>query len=176
MEDVPEEVPVSEVPLGKDTLRIYGFMFQFPANAKLEFNPKFKRDDGDVAIKSPERANVFVSWGDLTKVIKKAPTIQDHAKFSLDRVKKSVQGKMTIVETKDITVCGHDAVFNHVKIEVPRRGLFGKGQMQEVTSVHLHCDKTNRFFVIYANATEATAQIQRQTMDGVVESLKCHDL
>ena len=103
-----------------------------PSTSKLEFNPKFKREDGDVAVKSPDKANVFVSWGDLDKVIKKAPTIQDHAKFSLDRVKKSVQGKMTTLESKDIKVGGHDAVFNHVKIEVPRRGLFGKGQLQDV--------------------------------------------
>jgi hypothetical protein len=174
MENV--DLPIGQVPIEKDKLQIYGLSFQFPITSKLEFNPKFKRDAGDVAVKSPEKANVFVSWGDLDKVIKKAPTIQDHAKFSLDRVKKSVQGKMTTLETKDITIDGHDAVFNHVKIEVPRRGLFGKGQMQDVRSVHLHCDRTKRFFVIYATATEATAEAQASTMQEIVETLQCHGI
>jgi hypothetical protein len=174
MENV--DLPIGQVPVEKDTLQIYGFSFQFPITSKLEFNPKFKRDTGDVAVKSPEKANVFVSWGDLDKVIKKAPTIQDHAKFSLDRVKKSVQGKMTTLETNDITINGHDAVFNHVKIEVPRRGLFGKGQMQDVRSVHLHCDRTERFFVIYATATELNAEAQASTMQQIVETLQCHGI
>jgi hypothetical protein len=168
------DLPIGDVPVEKDTLRIYGFSFQFPITSKLEFNPKFKREDGDVAVKSPDKANVFVSWGDLDKVVKKAPTIQDHAKFSLDRVKKSVQGKMTTLESKDITINGHSAVFNHVKIEVPRRGLFGKGQLQDVRSVHLHCDRTKRFYVIYATATEANVEAQSRTMQGIIETLQCH--
>ncbi len=168
------DLPLGTVPVEKDTLRIYGFSFQFPSTSKLEFNPKFKREDGDVAVKSPDKANVFVSWGDLDKVIKKAPTIQDHAKFSLDRVKKSVQGKMTTLESKDIKVGGHDAVFNHVKIEVPRRGLFGKGQLQDVRSVHLHCDETKRFYVIYATSTEQNKEVQGRTMQEIVDSLQCH--
>ncbi len=72
--------------------------------------PEFKRTDGDVAVKAPEKAVVFVSWGELEKVMKKAPTIEDHAKFSLDRVKKSVQGKMTPLDHKEIDVNGHTAV------------------------------------------------------------------
>jgi hypothetical protein len=168
------DLPLGDVPVEKDVLRIYGFSFQFPKTSKLEFNPKFTRSEGDVAVKAPEKANVFVSWGDLEKVVKKAPTIQDHAKFSLDRVRKSVQGKMTQVESRDITVCGHNAVFNHVRIEVPRRGLFGKGPLQDVRSVHLHCDPTRRFFVIYSTATEANEQTQSRTMQEIVDSLQCH--
>ncbi|MGA2664727.1 MAG: hypothetical protein ABSF83_07270 [Nitrososphaerales archaeon] len=170
------DLPLGQVPVEMDTLRIYGFSFRFPETAKLEFNPKFKRVEGDVAVKSPEKANVFVSWGDLEKIVKKAPTIQDHAKFSLDRVKKSVQGKMTTVESKEMTVGGHTALFNHVKIEVPRRGLFGKGQLQEVRSVHLHCDGTKRFFVIYANSTEANSESQGRTMQEILDSFQCHGL
>lgn len=168
------DLPLGEVPVEKDTLRIYGFSFQFPKTAKLEFNPKFTRSGGDVAVKSPDRANVFVSWGDLDKVVKRAPTIEDHAKFSLDRVRKSVQGKMSTVESKEVTVCGHNALFNHVKIEVPRRGLFGKGPLQDVRSVHLHCDETKRFFVIYSTATDANQEVQRRTMEGIIDTLQCH--
>jgi hypothetical protein len=168
------DLPVGEVPVEMDTLRIYGFSFKFPKTAKLEFNPKFTRADGDVAVKSPGKANVFVSWGDLEKVMKKAPTIEDHANFSLERVKKSVQGKMTQVDSREVTVCGHNALFNHVRIEVPKRGLFGKGPLQDVRSVHLHCDDTRRFFVIYSTSTEQNEKVQSKTMQEIVDSLQCH--
>jgi hypothetical protein len=83
---------------------------------------------------------------------------------------------MTPLESKDIAVGGHNAVFNHVRIEVPRRGLFGKGQFQEVSSVHLHCDVTKRFFVIYATATAANAEVQRRTMQEILDTLQCHGI
>src|SRR5271163_1757906 len=82
------DLPVGDVPVEMDSLKIYGFSFEFPKDRKLEFNPKFKRTDGDVAVKTPDKAVVFVSWGELEKVVKKAPGVEDHAKFSLDRVKK----------------------------------------------------------------------------------------
>jgi hypothetical protein len=168
------DLPVGQVPVEMDKLLVYGFSFEFPKTSKLEFNPKFKREDGDVAVKTPEKAVVFVSWGDLEKVKKRAPTIEDHAKFSLDRVSKSVQGKMTVVEKKEITVNGHDALSNYVRVEVPRRGLFGKGTQQEVRSVHVHCDKSGRYFVIYATCTPQNSEEQGRTVEGICETLRCH--
>jgi hypothetical protein len=168
------DLPIGDVPQEMDSLKIYGFSFDFPKDRKLEFNPKFKRTDGDVAVKAPDKAVVFVSWGELERVIKKAPTIEDHAKFSLDRVKKSVQGKMTSVDHRQVDVNGHSAVYNHVKILVPRRGLLGKGTEQEITSVHVHCEKTGRYYVIYATSNAETAAEQTRTLQGIIETLRCH--
>jgi hypothetical protein len=165
----------SAVPAGSDKLRIYGFGFEFPKASKLEFNPKFKRTDGDVAVKSPDKAVVFVSWGELEKVAKKAPTTEDHAKFSLERVRKSVQGKINTVEHKEIGINGHTAIFNHVKIDVPRRGFFGRGQQQDVRSVHVHCDRSGRYFVIYATSTPENFEQQGSTMQEILDTLQCHD-
>ena len=168
------QLPVGDVPVEKDSLTIYGFSFQYPKSRKLEFNPKFKRTDGDVAVKAPDKSVVFVSWGELEKIAKKAPTIEDHAKFSLDRVKKSVQGKMASVDHREIDINGHRALYNDVKIQVPRRGLFGRGQEQEVASVHLHCDKTKRYYVIYATSTPENRADQKRTMQGIMDTLRCH--
>jgi hypothetical protein len=168
------ELPFGDVPVEMDTLKIYGFSFEFPKDRKLEFNPKFKRTDGDVAVKAMDKAVVFVSWGELEKVIKKAPTIEDHAKFSLDRVKKSVQGKMSAVDHKEIEVNGHKAIFNDVKIQVPRRGIMGKAQEQEVTSVHIHCNQTGRYYVIYATSNAQNAAAQTKTLQGIIDTLHCH--
>jgi hypothetical protein len=170
----------TELPVGgggaaaMDTLTVYGFSFQFPRASSLEFNPKFKREGGDVAVKSPEKAVVFVSWGDLAKLEKRAPTLEAHAKFSMDKVKKSVQGKMIQLELREVDVNGHTALLNHVKIEVPRRGLFGKGREQEVTSVHLHCKESGRYFVIYATSNAENSDRQGRTIDDIIASLRCH--
>jgi hypothetical protein len=160
------------VPL--DTLTLYGFSFQFPASSSLEFNPKFKREAGDVAVKSPEKAVVFVSWGDLKKLQKRATTLEAHAKFSMEKVRKSVQGKMKQVESMEVDVNGHEALYNHVRIQVPRRGFLGKGREEEVTSVHLHCAESGRYFVIYATSDATNAVAQGSTFRSITDSLRCH--
>jgi len=168
------ELPLGEGAVTMDTLTVYGFSFQFPSASWLEFNPKFKREGGDVAVKSPGKAVVFFSWGDLAKLEKRAPTLEAHAKFSMDKVKKSVQGKMKQLESREVDVNGHAALFNRVSIEVPRRGLFGKGQEQEVTSVHLHCRQSGRYFVIYATSNATNSDRQQRTIQDVIGSMRCH--
>ena len=157
-----------------DTLRIYGFSFQFPMVSRLEFNPKFSREEGDLAIKSPEKATVFFTWGDLGKVTKKGRTLEDHSDFSLERVKKSVQGKLEQVERKEIRVNSHPAIYNRVKVEVPRRGPFGKGQNQDVVSVHVHCERSGRYFLVYSTLSATAAGWQERTVQGIIDSLACH--
>lgn len=170
MEDA--ELPLGTPKVEPDTLTIYGFTFNYPRTSKLEFNPKFKRDGGDVAVKSSEKAVVFVSWGDLTKLTK-TPTVEGHAKSSLDRVKKSVQGKMNQVDREEIDVNGHTALYNRVKVEY-RPGLFGRSREQAVTSVHLHCEKSGRFFVVYGTSESSNAESQESTIREILGSLRCH--
>ena len=168
------ELPLGGEALTMDTLTVYGFSFLFPSTSTLEFNPKFKRESGDVAVKSPEKATVFFSWGEMAKLEKRVPTLEAHAKFSMDKVKKSVQGKMKQLESREIDVNGHTALFNRVSIEVPRRGPFGKGQEQEVTSVHLHCKESGRYFVIYGTSNATNAEKQGRTIQDIIGSMRCH--
>ena len=154
---------------------IYGFSFEYPTDCKLEFNPKFKREEGDVALKWPQNFNIFVSWGPLDKLKEKSTTLEDHANFSLDRIKKSVQGKISTIEPKETEVQGHKSLFNHVRVEVPRRGLFGgKSQYQEVRSLHLHCEESSRYFVIYGTTGIEKSEQQGETVSSVIESFRCH--
>ncbi len=158
----------------RERLTIYGFSFEYPTDCKLEFNPKFKREDGDVALKWPQNFTLFVSWGPLER-LKKSMTLEDHANFSLERIKKSVQGKISTIERKEIEVQGHNTLFNHVRVEVPRRGIFGgKSRYQEVRSIHLHCEQSSRYFVIYGTTDVEKSEQQGVTVSGVIDSFKCH--
>lgn len=153
---------------------IYGFSFEYPTDCKLEFNPKFKREEGDVALKWPQNFTLFVSWGPLER-LKKSMTLEDHANFSLDRIKKSVQGKISTIERKETEVQGHKTLFNHVRVEVPRRGIFGgKSQYHEVRSLHLHCEQSSRYFVIYGTTAVEKSEQQGAIVSSVIDSFKCH--
>jgi len=162
-------------PVKTDTVKIYGFSFDFPITDRLEFNPKFRREAGDLAVKSPTRSVVFVSWGELDKAVKKLPTPADHANFSIEKIAKETRGKLSSREQKEIPVSGHMAAYNHVKVETPG-GAFGGGRReQEIESLHIHCENTSRYFVVYATyGPDNSDDARRRTIRTIIESFKCH--
>ena len=161
-----------ESPKG-EKLVIYGFSFEYPAGAKIEFNPKFNRDEGDVAVKFTGEHNTFVSWGPLEKA-KKFGSLEEHAKHSIENVRKRVQGKVKSIQRREVQVNGHSAEYNHVKVDVPKRGLFGRGEVQEIHSLHLHCTESTRYFVIYGSSRPEKSESQGEIVTKLVESFRCH--
>ena len=159
-----------------DTLRIYGMSFDFPVSQKLEFDPKFTREEGSVAVKSLTRSVVFVTWGELRRVTKKLPTPREHSKFSMERAARSARGRLNQVEQKDLQINGHPAAYSRAEIEIPR-GMFGPQRPNQViSSVHFHCDKTSRYFVIYTSSGSrgAGAPERDDVFQIVTETFKCH--
>jgi hypothetical protein len=171
MEDLPQPRETVET----DTVRIYGLSFNFPVTYELEFKPKSKREEGDLAIKSPTKSVIFVSWGDLRKVVKKLPNPAEHSRFSTERVAKSLQGKLIDVERKEMTVNGHAAVFTHAKVEMPM-GLFGGKRTLEVESLHLHCENASRYYVIHTsfNPSRPKDPGHEDALEVVIDTFKCH--
>jgi hypothetical protein len=158
-----------------ETLMLYGFSFEYPSSAKIEFNPKFSREAGDVAIKFPGAYNTFVSWGNLEKLRKKLPTVGEHANYSLQAARKTLQGNLTVVEKTMVTVNGHDSEYNHVRVDSVRRGLLGsRGQVLDMHSLHVHCPETSRYFVIYGSSSPDQAESQERTVGTLVRSFRCH--
>jgi len=160
----------------RDTLRIYGISFDFPVTQKLEFDPRFTREEGSVAVKSPTKSVVFVTWGELRKIAKRLPTPAEHSKYSMERAAKASRGRLNPLEHGDVKMNGHSAAYSRAEIEVPR-GMFGpRRPNQEIESVHLHCERTSRYFVIYTSSYRGAAGApEREDVFRIVtETFRCH--
>jgi len=160
----------------RDTLRVYGMSFDFPASQKLEFDPKFTREEGSVAVKSPTKSVVFVSWGDLRKVVKKLPTPREHSKYNMESAAKSARGKLKQLEQRDGLINGHPAAYSRAEVEVPRGMLGPRRPNREIESVHFHCDRTSRYFVIYISSEWGgpKAPEREEVFRVVTETFRCH--
>ena len=159
-----------------DTLRIYGMSFDFPATQKLEFDPKFTREEGSVAVKSPTKSVVFVTWGDLRRIVKKLPTPAEHSKYSLERAAKSARGRLNQSELRDAEINGHSAAYSRAEVEMPKGMLGPNRPNQKIESIHLHCERTSRYFVIYTSSDwGGTSAPDRDDVFRVVTTtFKCH--
>jgi len=159
--------------------RIYGFRTVYPVDWKVELDPKSERSEGDVTFKSPEKTHIVVSWGSLEKAKEKHSSLEEHARDSVNRIKKDRKiEKVELIQTKNVKVNSHKAIFSHIRIVFSVRKLlpFGKGKTheREVRSLHFYCKPSMRYFVVYGVTASDKSVQQGRIFENIIESFGCH--
>ena len=162
-----------------DFFCIYGFRTVYPVGWKIELDPKSERSDGNVTFKSPEKARIVVSWGPLEKGKEKYSSLEEHARDSINRIKKDRKiKKVELIQTKKVKVNSHKAILSHFRMVFSVRKLlpFGKGKRheREVRSLHLYCRPSGRYFVVYGVTTTDKSLQQGRIFENIIESFVCH--
>jgi len=160
-----------------DLLAMYGFSANCPNNARLELNPKTRRHKGDVVFHLEEGFKIFLSWGSLEEARKRYATAAAQASASIERSVKSTRAKLDgTPETKSLKIQGHDAAYTHARMFVERGGFpFGSRRVtQDSHSMHLQCDDSGRYYVVYALARPETSEHVGKLFEPIMLSLKCH--
>lgn len=156
---------------------VYKFGIDYPSVCKIEFNPKSRREGGDVVFHFPDREKMFLSWGDLEKAQKKFGTAEEQAEHSLKVVTKggSVK-KMEKLWCDTLSISSHEAAYNRVKLDEVPRGIFPSKRTisHETHSIHLHCDKSSRYFVIYSMLSPNAPEDFGNLLMTMAKSFKCH--
>lgn len=157
---------------------VYGFSVDYPTVCRVEFNPKSRREAGDVVFHFPDKEKIFLSWGDLEKVQKRFPTVEDQAEHGIKTVSKSGAVKGCERVTKDlIELNSHKAAYNHIRLkEMMGGGIFGgsKTVLRDGYSAHLQCEKSSRYFVVYTLLSANAPQDFGDLMKTIIDSFRCH--
>jgi hypothetical protein len=160
-----------------ELLAMYGLSANYPNNARLELNPKTRREKGDVVFHLEEGIKVFLSWGNLEDARKRYATAAAQASASIERSVKSTRAKLDgTPETKNLKIQGHDATYTHARMFVDRGGFpFGSRRVtQDSHSMHLQCDESGRYYVVYAFARPETSEQVGKIIEPIILSLICH--
>lgn len=156
---------------------IYGFSIDYPKDSRVEFNPKSRRNGGDIVFHFPDKMKIFLSWGELEKVQKNFQTVEQHAEHSLNTIKKSGNVKRFERVSQDSRrIHSHSGAYNRVKLEEMTVGFLTgkKGMPREAYSVHLHCPESSRYFVIYTLIPGGGGVQYEGTLLTMADSLTCH--
>ena len=147
---------------------------------RVEFNPKSRRESGDIVFHFPDREKIYVSWGDLEVAKKKFQTPENQAEHGIKRLMegRSVSEKESEKVTQDsLKINRHRAAYNRVKLGEVSPGLFmskKKTVTREAYSVHLHCEDTSRYFVIYSLLSPNAPEDLGELLLTMARSFKCH--
>jgi hypothetical protein len=158
---------------------MYGFAIDYPDVCRVEFNSKSRREAGDVAFRFPDSARIFLSWGELEKVSKRFASAEEHANYSIDTMKQGKKVKNFERVLRDTAMLqDHKTSVNKVRFEEKTVKLFGRGKdiLREAYSLHVHCDKSRRYFVLYSLApVNVNGEVRfDRIMESMTESFKCH--
>ena len=161
---------------GFETFSVYRFSIDYPAACRIEFNPKSRRETGDVAFHFPDREKVFLTWGKLEDAQKRFATPEDQAEHSLEVTRKSRQVKnFERVKQDSLEVNSHTAEYNRAKMEESSTSLLrGQTKKREALSLHLHCEQSSRYFVIYALLSPNAPEDFADLFLDMVQSFRCH--
>ena len=163
-----------------ELLSVYGFSANYPNDARLEFNPKSRREKGDLVFHTSNGFRIFLSWGSLAEARKKYPTAAEQASDSIKRSLRNAAMKSEgPPETRSMRILNHDATFTHARMFLERRGfMFGSSRMSRLTqytySMHVHCEESKRYFVVYAFGRQNVSEELGRAIEPVMSSLKCH--
>jgi hypothetical protein len=162
---------------GFETFSVYGLSMDYPAVCRVEFNPKTRRETGDVVFHFPDREKLFLSWGRLEDAQEKFSSVEEHAENSLKNVNKSSHVKnVERIAQDSMEINSHKAAYNRVRIdEVPASFFPGKRIIKhETLSLHVHCEPMSRYYVIYALLSPNAPEDFPDLFLDMVHSFKCH--
>jgi hypothetical protein len=156
---------------------VYGFSIDYPAVCRVEINPKSLREIGDIVFHFPDREKVFLSWGQLAKAREKFQTIEAQADHAIDVIRKARNIKnFQMISQDSLDINSHEALYKSIQVEEILTGFLGgmKTIRRKAYSLHVHCDRSSRYFVVYvfltANAPDAFDKVFRT----MISSIKCH--
>jgi hypothetical protein len=155
---------------------MYGFTIDYPEDCRVEFNSKSRREAGDVVFRLPEDIRIYLSWGELEKVSKRFGSPEEHANYSLDAMEKGKNVKnFERVSRDSIRLHNHRSAVSKVRFDEKSLRLFSRSKdlPREAYSLHIHCDKSKRYFVLYTMAPANELRFEK-IMESMRESFKCH--
>lgn len=164
------------IPVDKEKFALYGFELMIPLGWRVELNPKTGRERGDVAFQSTKGNRIFVSWGPLAEAQKRFKTLEEHRDTNVQRIRKGPDvTEVKVSDLSELQIGGHRALGSHVTATVKAGMMSRRTAEREVWSVHVHCPKTGRYYVLYSMTRDPTEfEDFPQIFKSVSESFVCH--
>jgi hypothetical protein len=155
---------------------MYRFAIDYPNTWRVEFDPKSRRAEGYVIFRSPNNDIVFLTWGMLESIRGKYDSLEAQAEASFARIANGRDvKKLNLIETKTIELNGHRAVYRHFVMERAVGMRMLKANSKEIWSIHLQCERTDRFFVVYESAPDTERSREQDLIfNHMVDSFVCH--
>jgi hypothetical protein len=155
---------------------MYKFGIDYPNTWRVEFGLNPRRAEGYVIFRSSRNDRVFLTWGILEKVNQKYDSLEAQAEASFTRIANGRDvKKLHLIETRTMELNGHRVLYRHFVMDRAIGMRMFKASSKEIWSIHLHCERTDRFFIVYESAPDIErSQEQSLIFNHMIDSFVCH--
>ncbi|MBS7657774.1 MAG: hypothetical protein QXL69_03305 [Candidatus Bathyarchaeia archaeon] len=159
---------------------IYNFKLNYPVNWRVKLSENASLLDGNVVFFDPEgKASICVTWGELEKAKEKYSSAKDHAQGSLSKMvnEKTTYKTIKVIAQDSIQVNNHKAYLNHIELSILKFGLiplFPKSVLHSLISIFIHCEESQRFFVIIGDSHPNDYKDLEEKLHYALKSFNCH--
>ncbi|HKW05848.1 MAG TPA: hypothetical protein VJN71_11150 [Nitrososphaerales archaeon] len=159
----------------KENFAVYGIQMSIPDDWRVEMNPKDTRAKGDIAFHTPKGNRFFVSWGRLDDAKSRFPTLKEHRDGQVKRLKSGQVSKVSIKESRDDIINGHEALFSKVTAETSEGMFSRRSSERNMWSVHFYCPEKSRYYTVYCLLRDpAEYESVDSVFNDLVRSTTCH--
>ena len=159
-----------------ERLTLYGFSLIYPKDWVVSIDEKSSREDGLLRIRFGNEATVNIVWGPLEKIKSKLPSPKEHAEYALKRIRREgdvVRAELLSVDRVDTEL--HEAYIAHSRIAREFGAfLMRRYTVQEMLSLHVYCEESGRFFVVYGITGQTLFPEYEDTIRKILLSFRCH--
>lgn len=159
---------------------VYNFKLNYPAGWRVKLSDNASFLDGNVVFFDPEgKASIYITWSALKKAREKYSSAKEHAQSSLSKMmneKTSYKG-IKVIAQKAIQVNAHEAYLNHIELSTLKFGLiplFPKNILHSLISIFIHCEESERFFVIIGDSHPDNCKELEEKLQQTLKSFNCH--
>jgi len=158
-----------------EKFQVYRFALEYPRGCVISFGKRSLRSRGYVVMELAGALRILVSWGQLDSILGRYATTEAHAKHSFSKLSKAGDLKeIRLIDTSTVPVNGHEATLTHFAV-ASAYPVFGRYRNRETRSLHIHCEESNRFFILnLSTRAEAQSPETAPAFGRLQESFVCH--
>lgn len=160
---------------------VYNLKIDYPSSWRVKLKEKSSLARGHVAFLAPDgNRGIFLTWGELHEARKKFRNPREQAENSLRKMRKDRpygEDSLKILDQRELEVNGHKGFMNHMHLKSLRFGaipLFARPTFREIYAVFLHCEESQRFFVIVGDFKPDESDDSWRSLNCCLKSFNCH--
>ncbi|MBS7645717.1 MAG: hypothetical protein QXR65_09420 [Candidatus Bathyarchaeia archaeon] len=160
---------------------VYNLKVEYPSDWRVKLKDNSSRARGHVAfLASNGSSGIFITWGELHEAKKRFKDSREQAENSLKKMMKERpygEEGLKILDQRELEVGGHKGFMNHMHLKSLRFGvipLFARPRLRDIYAVFLHCDESQRFFVIVGDFEPNELDDPWKNLNYYLNSFDCH--
>ncbi|MCD6408790.1 MAG: hypothetical protein J7L98_00390 [Candidatus Verstraetearchaeota archaeon] len=151
---------------------IYDFEIEIPEDWSVEISKPTNYEVGRILLNAPNKLAIAIIWDSLSRFKDEFPTAKDFFNYQVEHIKGNRHVRSVDVQPFEYRGSeGHSCDFH--RIHYISKARFTREHHHIIVGLGVYCEKTNRFFVVFAEYSGEKSKDYDEVAKQVIQSFRC---